>query len=69
MSRRAISKCYTHGWTNLNASDYQSSDKLSRKLHEAKEVNKVQLAKIEEVNLRKSSKQINEQKLLLYKDL
>ena len=46
MSRRAISKCYTHGWTNLNASDYQSSSELSRKWREAKNVNDAQLAKM-----------------------
>ena len=53
MPRRAVTKRYTHGWTNVDASDYQSSNKLSRKWHEAKEVNNGQLAKIDEVNLMK----------------
>ena len=51
MPRRAVSKRYTHGWTNLNASDYKSSNEFSRKWRKAKEVNVAQLAKIEEVNL------------------
>ena len=55
MTRRAVSKRYTHGWTNLDASDYQPSNTFSRKWREAKEVNVAQLAKIEEVNLQQKT--------------
>ena len=51
LTRRGISKHYTHGLTNLDASDYHLNYKLSGMWRKAKEVNNVQLAKIEEVNL------------------
>ena len=51
LPRWSVHKQYMHGWTGLNANNFYTSSELSKKWHKAKEVNNMQVTRMDEINL------------------